>query len=86
MTSLPRPPRADLTRAELRVAHHCTPRFGPARGRTPASAREQLSREPRTLPVMRLNQAVKNIHEFRYEDFELAGYDPHPAIKAPIAV
>lgn len=49
-------------------------------------AREQLSREPRTLPVMRLNPEVKNIYHFRYEDFELSGYDPHPAIKAPIAV
>lgn len=48
--------------------------------------REQLSREPRPLPQMRINPAITNIHEFRYEDFELVGYDPHPAIKAPIAV
>ena len=49
-------------------------------------AREQLSREPRPLPVMKLNPAIKNIGDFRYEDFELTGYDPYPAIKAPIAV
>lgn len=49
-------------------------------------AKLQLTREPRPLPRMRLNPAIKNIHEFRYEDFELVGYDPHPSIKAPIAV
>jgi thymidylate synthase len=49
-------------------------------------ARLQLTREPRPLSQMKLNPAVRNIHEFNYEDFELVGYDPHPAIKAPIAV
>jgi thymidylate synthase len=49
-------------------------------------AREQLARAPRTLPVMRLNPAVRDLFAFRYEDFTLEAYDPHPAIKAPIAV
>jgi thymidylate synthase len=49
-------------------------------------ARLQLGREPRLLPRMELNPAVRSIFDFRYEDFTLAGYDPHPSIKAPIAV
>jgi thymidylate synthase len=49
-------------------------------------AREQLTREPRPLPVMKINPAVREIDQFRFEDFELVGYDPHPAIRAPIAV
>jgi len=46
----------------------------------------QLSREPRALPVMRINPAVKDIFAFRYEDFALEGYDPHPHIKGVVAV
>jgi thymidylate synthase len=49
-------------------------------------AREQLGRTPRSLPKMSLNPAVRDIHAFRYEDFTLTGYDPHPSIHAPIAV
>ncbi len=49
-------------------------------------ARLQLTREPRALPVMHLNPEVLDLLAFRYEDFRLEGYDPHPGIKAPIAV
>jgi thymidylate synthase len=49
-------------------------------------AREQIARTPRPFPRMRLNQQVRELLEFRYEDFALEGYEPHPAIKAPIAV
>jgi thymidylate synthase len=46
----------------------------------------QLTREPRALPSMRLNPAVTDLFAFKYEDFTLEGYDPHPGIKAPVAV
>ncbi|HVS26809.1 MAG TPA: thymidylate synthase [Burkholderiales bacterium] len=49
-------------------------------------AREQLSRQPKKLPMMNINPAVKNIFDFKYQDFTLEDYEPHPAIKAPIAV
>ncbi len=49
-------------------------------------ARLQLSRTPRPLPTLRLNPAVTNLFDFRYEDFTLEGYDPHPHIPAPVAV
>jgi thymidylate synthase len=49
-------------------------------------ARQQLARTPRPLPTMTLNPEVKDLFAFRYEDFTLLGYDPHPHIKAPVAV
>ena len=49
-------------------------------------ARLQLSREDRPLPKLILNQSVKDIFEFKYEDFELVGYDPHPRIKAEVSI
>ena len=49
-------------------------------------AEQQLDREPRGLPVLKLNPKVTSIFDFRYEDFRLEHYDPHPHISAPIAV
>jgi len=49
-------------------------------------ARTQLQREPRPLPAMRLNPDVRSLFDFRYEDFQLENYDPHPRIAAPVAV
>ena len=49
-------------------------------------ARQQVGRQPKPFPRLRLNPAVKDIFGFAYEDFTLEGYEPHPAIKAPIAV
>jgi thymidylate synthase len=49
-------------------------------------AKEQLTREPRPLPTMRLNPEIRSIFDFKFSDFTLENYDPHPSIKAPIAV
>ena len=49
-------------------------------------AREQLTRDTRELPVMRINPDVKDLFAFRFEDFELLNYDPHPHIKAAVSV
>jgi thymidylate synthase len=46
----------------------------------------QIGREPRALPVMRLDAAVHELEDFRFEHFSLEQYDPHPAIKAPISI
>jgi len=51
-----------------------------------AQVNEQLERKPRAFPQMEINPEVKQLADFKYDDFELIGYDPHPAIKAPIAV
>ena len=47
---------------------------------------QQLSREPKTLPIMTLNKSIDNIFDFTFDDFSLEGYDPDPLIKAPVAV
>lgn len=48
--------------------------------------KKQLSREPKPLPIMKLNPEIKNIFEFKFEDFILENYEPHPSIKAPVAI
>ena len=45
-----------------------------------------LTRDFRTLPRMKVNPDIRELEDFKYEDFELIGYDPHPPIKAPVAV
>jgi len=47
---------------------------------------KQLSREPKSLPMMKLNPEIKNIFDFDFNDFTLENYDPHPGIKAPVAI
>ena len=49
-------------------------------------ARAQLARQPRPLPRLRLNPAIKSLFDFTYDDVVIEGYDPHPAIRAPVAV
>ena len=49
-------------------------------------AKLQLDRKPKALPKMKINSEIKDIYGFHYEDFKLENYDPHPSIKAPIAV
>lgn len=49
------------------------------------AVKEQLSREPKDWPKLKLNPEIKNINDFKFDDFEVSGYDPHPSIKAPIA-
>ena len=96
----PVPGRA-LQHRLLRLAHPAwSPRFAtanPATSSTPSAtctsrsnhldqARLQLTRQPRPLPHMSSTRRCKNIHDFQFADFQLTGYNPHPGIKAPIAV
>ena len=52
----------------------------------PHPLRQQIAREPKAFPQLKLNREAKDLFAFKYEDFVLEGYEPHPAIKAPIAV
>jgi len=54
--------------------------------RTLEQVEKQLSREPKSLPTMKLNPEIKNIFDFDFNDFTLENYDPHPGIKAPVAI
>ncbi len=49
-------------------------------------ADEQLARQPRALPTLRLDPSIRRLDDFRYEHFSVENYDPHPAIRAPVAV
>jgi len=51
-----------------------------------AAVKEQLKRKPRRFPTMKINPKIKDIDKFKFEDFEVEGYNPYPTIKAPIAV
>jgi thymidylate synthase len=51
-----------------------------------SQVREQLARVPRTLPTLNILRRPDSIYDYRFEDFELVGYDPHPHIAAPVAV
>ncbi|HLL61079.1 MAG TPA: thymidylate synthase, partial [Candidatus Nitrosocosmicus sp.] len=70
------------------VAHEFVHTFGDAHiySNHIAQVNEQLSRKPRKLPTMKINSKVKDIFNFKFEDFELVGYDPHPPIKGSVAV
>jgi thymidylate synthase len=71
---------------DLRRATSSTPSATRTSTAITSSKRLQLEREPRPLPRMRIDPSVKDLFAFRYEHFTLEGYDPHPAIKAPVAV
>lgn len=53
---------------------------------TTEQTRLQLSREPRALPTLKIKRKPASLFDYRFDDFEIEGYDPHPAIKAPVAI